>query len=101
MKIVNPATEEVITELNEDSKESAIAKLNLLCQGQQNWSKQPLAARVEVLKKFTDLLAKNIESLSSILTSEVGKPLQQSRNEVKGACARANGLTYNEIKHLS
>src|SRR5205814_5634371 len=40
-------------------------------------------------------------SLSCVLTSEVGKPLQQSRNEIKGAQSRIQWLTDNAEKYLS
>jgi acyl-CoA reductase-like NAD-dependent aldehyde dehydrogenase len=56
---------------------------------------------VQILKKFSALLEENIEQLASILTSEVGKPLQQSRNEIKGAMARIKWLTDNAEKYLS
>ena len=36
-----------------------------------------------------------------MLTSEVGKPLQQSHNEIKGAMARIKWLTDNADKYLS
>jgi acyl-CoA reductase-like NAD-dependent aldehyde dehydrogenase len=101
MKVINPATEEVIKELKEYSVESVISKLNILREGQQKWSKQPLESRVAILKKFAELLTKNIESLASVLTSEVGKPLQQSRNEVNGACARIKWLTDHATKYLA
>jgi acyl-CoA reductase-like NAD-dependent aldehyde dehydrogenase len=54
-----------------------------------------------MINKFSDLLGENIESLSSVLTSEVGKPLQQSRNEIKGARSRIQWLTDNAEKYLS
>lgn len=101
MKIINPATEETIQELKEDSKDSISRKLSILRQGQVSWTKHPLELRVSVLKKFAELLSKNIESLAAVLTSEVGKPLQQSRNEVNGACARIKWLTDNAGKYLS
>src|SRR6185369_50277 len=47
------------------------------------------------------LLANNIEQLAATLTSEVGKPLQQSRNEINGARARIKWLTENTEKYLS
>jgi acyl-CoA reductase-like NAD-dependent aldehyde dehydrogenase len=101
MKIINPATEEIIQELKEDYKDSISRKLSTLRQGQASWMKHPLELRVGVLKKFAELLSKNIESLATILTSEVGKPLQQSRNEINGACARIKWLTDNAAKYLS
>jgi acyl-CoA reductase-like NAD-dependent aldehyde dehydrogenase len=101
MKIVNPATEEIIREIQEDSLESVNQKFKLLQAAQADWQKVPLAKRIETLRAFSDLLEKNIESLASILTSEVGKPLQQSRNEINGARARIKWLTDNAAKYLS
>ncbi len=101
LAITNPATEEVITELNEDSKDSLQLKFDTLKQSQHDWSKTTLSGRIQVLKKFSELLAENIKSLATVLTSEVGKPLQQSRNEIKGAMARIQWLTDNAEKYLT
>jgi acyl-CoA reductase-like NAD-dependent aldehyde dehydrogenase len=101
MQIINPATGKVIKELKEDNSESVQSKLKNLRQGQVEWSKQSLKDRVSSMRQFSDLLEKNIESLSHTLTSEVGKPLQQSRNEIKGAMSRVHWLTDNAEKYLS
>jgi len=99
--VINPATEEAIAELNEDTIESVQKKLVSLGLAQQGWQKISLVERISTIKKFSDLLEKNIESLSATLTSEVGKPLQQSRNEINGARARIKWLTENAEKYLS
>ncbi len=101
MQIINPATEELITEIKEDTKETVASKFELLQKAQSPWSKVDLTKRVEVLKRFSELLEKNIEHLAATLTSEVGKPLQQSRNEVNGARTRIKWLTENAVKYLS
>ncbi len=101
MKIINPATEEIIREIQEDSLESVNQKFKMLQGAQADWEKITLAKRIEILRAFSDLLEKNIESLASVLTSEVGKPLQQSRNEINGARARIKWLTDNATKYLS
>lgn len=101
MKVVNPATEEVIADLKEDNASSLQAKYETLKGGQKKWNNVPLAQRVEVLRKFSELLKDNIEELARVLTSEVGKPLQQSRNEVNGARNRIKWLTDNADKYLS
>ena len=88
MKIINPATEEIITDVQEDSIESVTRKFEALRLAQPSWQNVQIASRVAIVKKFSDLLEKNIEHLASTLTSEVGKPLQQSRNEINGARAR-------------
>ena len=101
LSVINPATGEEIAALNEDTKESLQKKIEFLKAAQPAWSKLSLTQRVQVLKKFADLLEKNIEQLASILTSEVGKPLQQSRNEINGARARIQWLTENAVNYLS
>lgn len=101
MKIINPATEEVITELKEDDAASLQIKLLSLQKAQPVWNTISLHKRIIILQQFSSLLEKNIEELSAILTSEVGKPLQQSRNEINGARARIAWLTGNAEKYLA
>jgi len=67
-------------------------KFNELKSAQPDWQEVLLSERVNILKRFSDLLKKNIEPLASVLTSEVGKPLQQSRNEINGLVRVFNGL---------
>jgi acyl-CoA reductase-like NAD-dependent aldehyde dehydrogenase len=101
MKIINPATEKVITEVQEDNIRSVNQKFKLLQAAQLSWQQILLSERTEALKKFAILLEKNREHLASVLTSEVGKPLQQSRNEINGAKARINWLADNANKYLA
>ena len=101
MKIVNPATEEIIRDIQEDSPDSVNQKFKLLQAAQVDWQKITRAKRIEILRTFSDLLEKNVEALASILTSEVGKPFQQSRNEINGARARIKWLTDNADKYLA
>jgi len=99
--ITNPATEEIIAELNTDTKESLQTKFESLKAAQPGWHKIVLPERIRLMKTFSSLLEKNIEELAATLTGEMGKPLQQSRNEVKGAMARIKWLTDNAEKYLS
>lgn len=101
MKIINPATEDIIKEVAEDNETTIETKFQLLTSAQPDWSRRPLTDRVKIIQQFATLLEENIETLASILTSEVGKPLQQSRNEVNGARGRIKWLTENVDKYLS
>ena len=101
MKIINPATEEVIGEIQEDTGQTLDKKFQLLKAAQPGWEQVPLKERVSIIKKFSALLEEKKESLAAVLTSEVGKPLQQSRNEIGGAINRVKWLTDNAIKYLS
>ncbi len=100
MQIINPATEEIITTLQEDSAESLKNKLKTLQKGQKSWAKVNLKKRIAIIAKFSELLAENIEELAETLTSEMGKPLQQARNEVNGARGRIKFFVENSQKYL-
>ncbi|MBS1576304.1 MAG: aldehyde dehydrogenase family protein, partial [Bacteroidetes bacterium] len=101
MKVINPATEEVIKELQEDTKETIDQKYQLLKKGQLQWAKQPVEKRVQCIQHFYDLLDQEKDELAKILTSEVGKPLQESYNELNGARGRMKYFIDNAVKWLS
>jgi acyl-CoA reductase-like NAD-dependent aldehyde dehydrogenase len=101
MKIINPATEQEITTLKEDGAKDIAGKVSRLRSGQVAWAKKDLDARVRILQQFSDLLERDTDHLAGVLTSEVGKPLKQSRNEINGARARIKWLTDNANKYLS
>ncbi|MEO8568382.1 MAG: aldehyde dehydrogenase family protein [Ginsengibacter sp.] len=101
MKIINPATEEIIREVEEDTLSSILKKFKAQQIAQRSWQKIPLTERVPILMQFTALLKENIEPLAYTLTGEVGKPLQQSRNEINGAINRIKWLTENAEKYLA
>ncbi len=101
MRIINPATEEIIKDIEEDDQQTLDEKFQSLRSGQPAWQKLLLPQRVKIIKMFSVLLEENIEHLSEILTLETGKPLQQSRNEINGAKARIQWLTDNADKYLS
>ncbi len=101
MKIVNPATEEIIQEITVDSEAILMSKLEVLKHAQLEWAKTDLAVRVSIIHRFIDLLKENIEHLALVLTSEMGKPLQQSRNEINGASGKAIWLADHAVNYLS
>lgn len=100
MNIINPATEAVITQLQEDTPATLQQKHQRLRSGFKSWSATSTHERVEILQKFSALLEQHIEPLAATLTSEVGKPLQQSRNEVNGARTRMKWLVDHAEEYL-
>ena len=101
MKIVNPATEEIIREIAEDDWETLSQKLIKLQKAQTEWVKQPLLNRIQILTQYSSLLERDLELLAHTLTEEVGKPLQQSRNEINGSRSRIAWLTANAERYLA
>ncbi|HZH37513.1 MAG TPA: aldehyde dehydrogenase family protein, partial [Flavisolibacter sp.] len=100
LTIINPATEEPVAELTEDTLESVTKKYELLKNGQLAWQQKSLVERIAVLQGFARLLMENRDALAATLTSEMGKPLQQAKNEINGACTRISWLTGNAGKYL-
>ena len=88
LEVVNPANETVITRLETDQKQEVSQKFAAAKVAQLVWRATPYAERVKVVERFRKLLAESSEESARILTSEVGKPLAQARNEVNGTLGR-------------
>jgi acyl-CoA reductase-like NAD-dependent aldehyde dehydrogenase len=101
MKIINPATEELVAEVTEDTAQSIAEKFELLKKGQGVWATVPLQERIQCIKRFYDLLEEQKEMLAMTLTAEMGKPLQQSYNELNGARNRIQFFLDNSEKWLA
>jgi acyl-CoA reductase-like NAD-dependent aldehyde dehydrogenase len=101
MQIINPATDELVANIEEDSAERIAEKFTALKKGQPAWAAVSLAERIAVIKKFYDLLDEEKDELAKTLTTEMGKPLQQSYNEINGARGRIQFFIDNSEKYLS
>jgi len=101
MKIINPATEELIKEIQEDNAESIAGKFAVLQNGQPAWMAVPLPKRIQCIEKFYALLDEHKDELAHTLTTEMGKPLQQSYNEISGARNRIRFFIDNSSKWLA
>jgi len=88
LQVVNPATEEVIRELDEDTPETLRRKAEAAREAQPAWAARPVAERVACVRRFGELLAAEAEGLAATLTGEMGKPIRQSRNEIAAMDAR-------------
>jgi acyl-CoA reductase-like NAD-dependent aldehyde dehydrogenase len=101
MQIINPATEALITTVEEDTPASINIKYELLKAGEVAWAAMEVAQRVAVIEKFHNLLDEHKDELAKTLTAEMGKPLQQSYNELNGAKGRIKFFTENTAKYLA
>jgi acyl-CoA reductase-like NAD-dependent aldehyde dehydrogenase len=101
MKIMNPATGQLIREVQTDSPSSIENKLKAARAAQPAWAKKTLKERIAIIQKFHDLLDQKKETLTRDLTSEVGKPIQESRNEINGARYRISFFLENSEKWLT
>lgn len=101
MTIINPATQEIIREITEDTTETIAQKFQQLQKGQPAWAAASVADRIAVIQRFHDLLDAEKDELAKTLTAEMGKPLQQSYNEVNGARGRIQYFIDNAARYLA
>ncbi|SEI85640.1 Acyl-CoA reductase [Cyclobacterium xiamenense] len=92
MDIINPANEKLIQSLPADTPSQVAAKIERLKKGQPDWAHRSLEERIAIIIQFGTLVKQEIETLALVLTSETGKPLEQARNEIRGA--------HNRIEHI-
>jgi acyl-CoA reductase-like NAD-dependent aldehyde dehydrogenase len=88
LTVTNPANGSVIAELAEHTPDAVASAYLAARAAQPEWAAQPLAVRLEAIRRFRAELVREHERLAAILTSEVGKPIRQSRNELNGLLGR-------------
>lgn len=101
MQIINPATEELIQEIGEDSPDVILKKYQQANIAQSAWVAVPLTERIACIERFHALLDEEKDQLAETLTQEVGKPIQQSYNELNGARKRIEYFIKNSAKWLA
>lgn len=82
MNILNPATAELIQQLADDSADSVAQKYRLAREAQPAWRESAVGEKKAALEKFAELVQRDQTKLADTLTQEVGKPIQQSINEL-------------------
>lgn len=86
--VTNPATGAKLAELPTDTPTSIAHAYARARAAQPAWAATPLAQRLACVRRFRDGIVRETERLAAILTSEVGKPIRQSRNELAGLLGR-------------
>eukprot|EP00271_Cylindrocystis_brebissonii_P001134 TRINITY_DN1142_c0_g2_i2.p1 TRINITY_DN1142_c0_g2~~TRINITY_DN1142_c0_g2_i2.p1 ORF type:complete len:492 (-),score=77.73 TRINITY_DN1142_c0_g2_i2:389-1864(-) len=98
--VVNPANGDVVGHVPEDSAKEVREKFDRAAEGQKRWQATPLKQRQAALIKFTELLTADADRLAAIVTSEMGKPISQARNEVRATGQRIKYFVDNAAKVL-
>jgi acyl-CoA reductase-like NAD-dependent aldehyde dehydrogenase len=101
MEIINPATEEIIDQITEDTEATVKEKYAAARSGQPGWAALGVDGRIACIERFYGLLEEEKTTLAETLTAECGKPLQQSLNELNGARGRIRWLIDHAAKWLA
>jgi len=88
MKIFNPATGALVTEIPEDGAYAVRKKYERARGAQPGWAATPIRRRIDAIRSFREHTVARQETLARTLTQEVGKPIRQSRNELTGLLNR-------------
>lgn len=101
MKIVNPANGHIITQVETTEKDAIATSFSKAKAAGPLWAELSVDERLAIIVKFGALVQADTDRLAGILTSETGKPLQQSLNEIRGAHGRIEHLQANAAKWLA
>ncbi|GGJ29880.1 NAD-dependent succinate-semialdehyde dehydrogenase [Deinococcus roseus] len=87
--ISNPATAEKLFEVADCGAQQAEAALQAALEGYKVWKKVNPFERGKIIAKWAALMHENSEKLARIMTLEMGKPIIETRGEVKYAASFA------------
>jgi acyl-CoA reductase-like NAD-dependent aldehyde dehydrogenase len=88
LEVANPATGARVATLETDDAASVAAKCARARKAQPAWAATPLDERLAAISRFRARVVAETGQLARVLTSEVGKPIAQSRNELAGVLPR-------------
>jgi len=100
VKIINPATGALVRDVPADSQKVVRAKYDRARAAQPRWAAQPIRKRIDTIRRFKEQVVEREEMLARTLTQEVGKPIRQSRNELKGLLARLDFFVAEAARAL-
>ena len=99
LEVKNPQNGEVVGLMPIKNGEEILEMVREAKVAQKTWVNVPLYERSKLLYNFCDLLEKNAEDIASTLSKEMGKPISQSRMEVKSGVVITRGFV-ERANHL-
>jgi succinate-semialdehyde dehydrogenase / glutarate-semialdehyde dehydrogenase len=82
MPVMNPATEDPITEVADASPEDALEAVAVAAEALPRWSARPPRERAECLRRAYELMMQRSEQLARLMVLENGKALRDARGEI-------------------
>lgn len=101
LKVRSPYSNELVYEthyLTLLEAQEVVKKAHL---AQKDWSHTTLDQRLVAVQKFLEYFYVNFEKVAKHITLQMGKPITQSRNEIKGMISRVKALMELAPKELS
>ena len=83
--IINPATSAVLDRAPDATAKDAIQAIDNSVMAFVSWKAKTAFERSAILRKWYELILKDEDTLARLMTQEMGKPITESRGEVKYA----------------
>ncbi|PIQ92291.1 MAG: methylmalonate-semialdehyde dehydrogenase (CoA acylating) [Parcubacteria group bacterium CG11_big_fil_rev_8_21_14_0_20_39_14] len=83
LDVENPGTGEILAQVPMSTKEEVNLAVKTAKEAQEKLREESVLKRVQYFYKLRDLVEKNLEDISTVLTKEHGKTLEESRGEMK------------------
>ena len=99
IEVLNPATGQVIDTVPKGTLEDAQQAVEAAQEGKRALSRLPAHAHAAILDRIADALEAELDSLGEMLARENGKPIQQTRDEVRVTARIFRGFA-EEAKRL-
>lgn len=81
-EVLDPATGRAVARVADATARDALQALDAASDAQPSWAATAPRARAEILRRAFDLMTERAEPLARLATSELGRPLAESRAEV-------------------
>ncbi|MCP4643081.1 MAG: aldehyde dehydrogenase family protein [bacterium] len=92
LTVINPFTEEVVVTLPQLQADDVDAVVTRARDAYVGWRTSPMADRVALCEAFVKAFEAMGDKVAADMTAQMGKPLQQAKNEVGGLVQRANHM---------
>jgi acyl-CoA reductase-like NAD-dependent aldehyde dehydrogenase len=86
--VINPATNQLICQLEEHTAAQITDQVQAAREAQPAWQHTPLEERAACIRRFAALLAERREVLARTTSLETGKPIAQAEGEIAGLSGR-------------
>src|SRR5699024_3722208 len=82
LDVINPSTGEVIDAVSKSGQLETTSAIKAAKKNIQDWSKRTAKERYEYLNRVASILRERTTEISEVITSEMGKPLKESKGEI-------------------
>lgn len=98
-EVVDPATQETIASVASADKDDALAALDAAVEAQADWEATAPRARAELLRKAFEKVNEHADELATLMTLEMGKPLEQAYGEVTYGAEFLRWFSEETVRH--